>query len=296
MKGYATPGDREPCRAGRLRWLGRAAAARGERDAERRADRGSAGGGDPHTTAHRRAPVRAGDVLDAAGAARPHPQRRRDVGAARRDRGRARARVREPQRRPRAAGVPFLDRAREWLGPVAAKVRLVAIDQRGTGANALRCPALQREMGASDLTPPTPAAVTGCARGWARTGASTARRTPSPTSRRCGSRWTPTSWRSTAPPTGPTPRSATRSPTPSASAASCSTPSCRSRTSACSRRCRCRPRAVLGEQATKDVATVVRTSTTALSCSTCSRARSGRRAATAPRTRSRRPRAGTTAR
>ena len=56
---------------------------------------------------------------------------------------------------PGQPGVPFLDRAREWLGPVAAKVRLVAIDQRGTGADALRCPALQGEMGASDLTPPT---------------------------------------------------------------------------------------------------------------------------------------------
>jgi pimeloyl-ACP methyl ester carboxylesterase len=65
---------------------------------------------------------------------------------------------------PGQPGVPFLDRARQWLGPVAAKLRLVAIDQRGTGANALRCPALQREMGASDLTPPTPGAVTGCAR------------------------------------------------------------------------------------------------------------------------------------
>ena len=31
----------------------------------------------------------------------------------------------------------------------------MAIDQRGTGAGALRCPALQREMGASDLTPPS---------------------------------------------------------------------------------------------------------------------------------------------
>ena len=41
--------------------------------------------------------------------------------------------------------------------------RLVALDQRGTGAGALRCPALQREMGASDLTPPTRAAVRACA-------------------------------------------------------------------------------------------------------------------------------------
>ena len=32
-------------------------------------------------------------------------------------------------------------------------------DQRGTGAGALDCPALQRQMGASDLTVPAPAAV-----------------------------------------------------------------------------------------------------------------------------------------
>jgi pimeloyl-ACP methyl ester carboxylesterase len=37
------------------------------------------------------------------------------------------------------------------------------LDQRGTGAPALRCPALQHEMGASDLTPPTRAAVVACA-------------------------------------------------------------------------------------------------------------------------------------
>ena len=65
---------------------------------------------------------------------------------------------------PGQPGVPFLERARKWLGPAASAVRLVAIDQRGTGSNALRCPALQRQMGASDLTPPTRAAVTGCAR------------------------------------------------------------------------------------------------------------------------------------
>ena len=45
-------------------------------------------------------------------------------------------------------------------GAGAAGWRIVgAIDQRGTGAGALRCPALQREMGASDLTTPTPGAV-----------------------------------------------------------------------------------------------------------------------------------------
>jgi pimeloyl-ACP methyl ester carboxylesterase len=64
---------------------------------------------------------------------------------------------------PGEPGVPFLARARKWLGPAARKVRLVAFDQRGTGEHALDCPALQRQMGASDLTPPTEDAVTGCA-------------------------------------------------------------------------------------------------------------------------------------
>ena len=36
----------------------------------------------------------------------------------------------------------------------------MAIDQRGTGRDALDCPALQSAMGASDLTPPPRAAVT----------------------------------------------------------------------------------------------------------------------------------------
>ena len=36
-------------------------------------------------------------------------------------------------------------------------------DQRGTGAGALDCPALQRQMGASDLTVPAAAAVRSCA-------------------------------------------------------------------------------------------------------------------------------------
>jgi pimeloyl-ACP methyl ester carboxylesterase len=40
---------------------------------------------------------------------------------------------------------------------------LVMLDQRGTGGGALNCPALQRAVGASDLTVPPRAAVTGCA-------------------------------------------------------------------------------------------------------------------------------------
>ncbi len=65
---------------------------------------------------------------------------------------------------PGEPGLPFLTRARTWLGPAVDRVRLVGIDQRGTGRDALQCPALQKAMGASDLTPPPAAAVRGCAR------------------------------------------------------------------------------------------------------------------------------------
>lgn len=41
--------------------------------------------------------------------------------------------------------------------------RIVVLDQRGTGAGALDCKALQREMGSSDLTPPRASAVRACA-------------------------------------------------------------------------------------------------------------------------------------
>src|SRR3954468_5495775 len=42
--------------------------------------------------------------------------------------------------------------------------RIVVFDQRGTGAGALDCKAMQHQMGSSDLTPPTAAAVRACAR------------------------------------------------------------------------------------------------------------------------------------
>lgn len=64
---------------------------------------------------------------------------------------------------PGEPGVPFLARVRKWLGPAASKLRIVAFDQRGTGEDALRCPELQKQMGASDLSPPTRAAVEACA-------------------------------------------------------------------------------------------------------------------------------------
>jgi pimeloyl-ACP methyl ester carboxylesterase len=65
---------------------------------------------------------------------------------------------------PGQPGLPFLEGARRHLGAPGRRYRLVVIDQRGTGRGALRCPALQRQMGASDLTPPAAAAVQDCAR------------------------------------------------------------------------------------------------------------------------------------
>ncbi len=66
---------------------------------------------------------------------------------------------------PGQAGVPLIERLVETLGSdVVDAYRIAVIDQRGTGATALECPALQRAMGFSDLTPPPAAAVRSCAR------------------------------------------------------------------------------------------------------------------------------------
>ena len=64
---------------------------------------------------------------------------------------------------PGQPGVPFAPRLAGRLGPALRGYRLVMFDQRGTGAGALDCPALQGQMGASDLTVPSPAAVRSCA-------------------------------------------------------------------------------------------------------------------------------------
>lgn len=64
---------------------------------------------------------------------------------------------------PGQPGVPFVERLSKKLTPLLKDYRLVMIDQRGTGGNALQCPQLQKEMGSSDLTPPTVRAVTDCA-------------------------------------------------------------------------------------------------------------------------------------
>jgi pimeloyl-ACP methyl ester carboxylesterase len=65
---------------------------------------------------------------------------------------------------PGQGGVAFVSRVRARMRAVLRRYRLVMLDQRGTGAHALSCPALQRAMGTSDLTVPPHGAVEACAR------------------------------------------------------------------------------------------------------------------------------------
>jgi pimeloyl-ACP methyl ester carboxylesterase len=65
---------------------------------------------------------------------------------------------------PGEPSVPFIPKITRALGTVLGSYRLVVIDQRATGATALRCPALQQAMGSSDLYPPPASAVRACAR------------------------------------------------------------------------------------------------------------------------------------
>jgi pimeloyl-ACP methyl ester carboxylesterase len=65
---------------------------------------------------------------------------------------------------PGEPGMPFVARISRALRPVLTDYRLVVFDQRGTGAGALECPALQRAMGSSDLYPPPAGAVRACGR------------------------------------------------------------------------------------------------------------------------------------
>jgi pimeloyl-ACP methyl ester carboxylesterase len=64
---------------------------------------------------------------------------------------------------PGQPGVPLLDRVDRIVGRERSAYRVVVYDQRGTGAGALDCPALQTAMGSSDLEPPPAAAVRACA-------------------------------------------------------------------------------------------------------------------------------------
>jgi pimeloyl-ACP methyl ester carboxylesterase len=65
---------------------------------------------------------------------------------------------------PGQGGVEFVSRVRARMRAVLRRYRVVMLDQRGTGAHALSCPALQRAMGTSDLTVPPRGAVEACAR------------------------------------------------------------------------------------------------------------------------------------
>jgi pimeloyl-ACP methyl ester carboxylesterase len=64
---------------------------------------------------------------------------------------------------PGQPGIPFVPKTAATLAPVLDDYRLVMLDQRGTGANALVCPRLQRQLGDSDLFVPTGEAVRECA-------------------------------------------------------------------------------------------------------------------------------------
>ena len=115
---------------------------------------------------------------------------------------------------PGQPGVPPVARVAQLLGTVLDDYQLVMIDQRGTGATALDCPALQQQLGASDLWVPTGDAVTTCARsiGDDRRFYGTADTVADLELLR--RRSTSTRGRSTGCPTAPSWPSSTRSPTP----------------------------------------------------------------------------------
>ena len=65
---------------------------------------------------------------------------------------------------PGQGGIGFVPSVQKSLGPLLKRYRLVMLDQRGTGEDALRCPALQAAVGGSDLLTPPPSAVRECAK------------------------------------------------------------------------------------------------------------------------------------
>lgn len=64
---------------------------------------------------------------------------------------------------PGQGGAAAAERVISRFGQLGAQQQIVLLDQRGTGAGALSCPALQEQMRSSDLTVPTEDAVTSCA-------------------------------------------------------------------------------------------------------------------------------------
>ncbi|WCB93209.1 hypothetical protein DSM104299_01916 [Baekduia alba] len=65
---------------------------------------------------------------------------------------------------PGQPGRPFGPRMAQRLRAAAGAYRLVFLDQRGTGATAISCPALQRSAGTSDLAVPAKGAAAACGR------------------------------------------------------------------------------------------------------------------------------------
>jgi pimeloyl-ACP methyl ester carboxylesterase len=66
---------------------------------------------------------------------------------------------------PGQPGLPLLDGfVSRALSAERSQYRVVVFDQRGTGAGALDCSAMQHQMGSSDLTSPSAGAVRACAR------------------------------------------------------------------------------------------------------------------------------------
>ncbi|MER7170415.1 alpha/beta hydrolase [Streptomyces mesophilus] len=64
---------------------------------------------------------------------------------------------------PGQPGVTYYQSLAARLPNVVKQYRLVMIDQRGTGGTAIDCPTLQKEVGGSDTTAPSGAAVEECA-------------------------------------------------------------------------------------------------------------------------------------
>ena len=65
---------------------------------------------------------------------------------------------------PGQGGVAFLPRTATVLDPFIGDHRIVMLDQRGTGANAIAWADLQEAVGGSDIVPPPPDAVRACAK------------------------------------------------------------------------------------------------------------------------------------
>ena len=137
------------------------------------------------------------DVLDAARPARPLAARRRD--ARPEGRGRAASATRPCScflsGGPGEPGVPFLERARKWLGPAADQVRIVAHRPARHRRRRARLPGAAEARWAPRTSRRRPRDAVHGLRGDARrpSASSSPPPTPSPTSRRCGSRSAPTS-------------------------------------------------------------------------------------------------------